>query len=271
MSVLAVAALLEQPNHNLLDVMVGMSLNTMAFDLLQEVPLDRLSATTSALLVDALSRIPKALEAGVANAFQMEFNILKNTRELMLPAARQHAEVILKERQIFLTHARNGSYLLRPNKTHKLYADATRENIAQLMRGCHDGNTMNLYVPEVPTSAIPFVTRLWFHENTLGELLYMATYPEFYSVIENVCEMSGRVDLLSAAIASARYRIEQGMYPDSLASLVPHYLQQVPTDQFDRKPIRYNETSGMIYSIGKDRIDNGGKAEEGVDIVFMLQ
>jgi hypothetical protein len=46
--------------------------------------------------------------------------------------------------------------------------------------------------------------------------------------------------------------------------LVPEYLQQIPKDPVDGKPIRYKkegELSCKIYSIGLDRQDNGGESD----------
>ena len=37
-------------------------------------------------------------------------------------------------------------------------------------------------------------------------------------------------------MALERYRLANGAWPDSLAALVPKYLETVPTDPFDGKP-----------------------------------
>jgi hypothetical protein len=63
------------------------------------------------------------------------------------------------------------------------------------------------------------------------------------------------------ALAVERYRREHGRWPDSLAELVPTKLPQVYTDPYDGKPLRYrrNKDGVVIYSIGPDKIDDGGK------------
>jgi hypothetical protein len=68
--------------------------------------------------------------------------------------------------------------------------------------------------------------------------------------------------LLRAALALQAHRAERGAYPDELAALVPAYLEAVPTDPFDGKPLRYRRDGGsyVLYSVGPDRRDDGGRA-----------
>lgn len=63
-----------------------------------------------------------------------------------------------------------------------------------------------------------------------------------------------------AALASERYRLANGEWPESLTDLVPEYLKAVPADPFDGAPIRYAVTSEGIelWCIGEDLKDDGG-------------
>jgi len=79
----------------------------------------------------------------------------------------------------------------------------------------------------------------------------------------------GELDLMAiahlrtaqAAIAIERYRLAAGVLPVSLADLVPEYLEAVPEDPFDGKALRYRklEPGFVLYSIGPDHTDDGGK------------
>jgi len=62
-------------------------------------------------------------------------------------------------------------------------------------------------------------------------------------------------------LAVQRYRLAAGRLPDTLAELVPAYLDAVPKDPFDGKELRYKkiETGFVVYSIGEDGSDDGGK------------
>jgi hypothetical protein len=67
------------------------------------------------------------------------------------------------------------------------------------------------------------------------------------------------------AVAIERYRLRRGAWPDSLAALVPDLLPTVPLDPFDGQPLRYRRLADgvVIYSIGPDSADDGGKLAEG--------
>jgi len=52
------------------------------------------------------------------------------------------------------------------------------------------------------------------------------------------------VRLARTAVALERFRMEQGgSFPESLSELVPRYLEQVPLDPFDGRPLRYSSTA----------------------------
>ena len=63
------------------------------------------------------------------------------------------------------------------------------------------------------------------------------------------------------ALAVQRFRLVAGKLPDALIDLVPAYLDAVPTDPFDGNELRYKklETGFVVYSIGEDLSDDGGK------------
>jgi hypothetical protein len=61
-------------------------------------------------------------------------------------------------------------------------------------------------------------------------------------------------------VAVERYRRAHRVWPESLAPLVPKYLEAVPLDPFDGQPLRYRKLADgvIVYSIGPDRQDDGG-------------
>lgn len=77
----------------------------------------------------------------------------------------------------------------------------------------------------------------------------------------------GQARLRCAVIALAleRYRRQHDGWPSSLAALVSNRLNQVPADPFDGKPLRYRCLADgvLIYSVGPNRIDDGGDAPSG--------
>jgi hypothetical protein len=81
------------------------------------------------------------------------------------------------------------------------------------------------------------------------------------------------------AIACECYRQEQGIWPATLEALVQRgYLKAVPLDPYDGKSLRLRRlaTGLLVYSVGMDRIDDGGNVDRdrqfapGTDIGFQL-
>jgi hypothetical protein len=87
------------------------------------------------------------------------------------------------------------------------------------------------------------------------------------------------------ALAVERYRLAKGKWPVRLEDLVPAYLARVPLDYYAGKaPLKLAKFGGgvVVYSVGPDGKDNGGKLDyqpgeaiplvffEGLDIGFRL-
>lgn len=67
---------------------------------------------------------------------------------------------------------------------------------------------------------------------------------------------------LLVEFALRAYQLEHHQYPQTLEELVPNYLQKIPDDPFAaNRPLRYinNKEACVLYSIGPDGIDDGGK------------
>jgi hypothetical protein len=86
----------------------------------------------------------------------------------------------------------------------------------------------------------------------------------------------GRV-LARVSVALAGYRSEHGVYPEQLADLAPDWLDEVPKDLFTDKPLHYQRKGpghAVVYSVGPNMKDNGGKQGEGAkadDLAFRLK
>jgi hypothetical protein len=81
------------------------------------------------------------------------------------------------------------------------------------------------------------------------------------------------------AVAAERFRQQQKRWPESAGELVQAgLLGAVPTDPYDRKPIKFARTADglVVYCIGPDGADNGGKIDRqnpfktGIDFGFQL-
>ncbi|MHC4637734.1 MAG: hypothetical protein ACYTBP_07535 [Planctomycetota bacterium] len=93
-------------------------------------------------------------------------------------------------------------------------------------------------------------------------------------------ETIARLLAARTALAVERYRLAEKKLPDGLIELVPDYLNAVPKDPFDGKNLRYtkSEKGYVVYSVGKDRIDDSGKERSkakddssSYDITFIVE
>jgi hypothetical protein len=68
-------------------------------------------------------------------------------------------------------------------------------------------------------------------------------------------------DIVVTAIALRRYQLRHGYWPETLAALVPEFLEAIPRDAVDGSPLHYKKDPGgtfQLYSIGRDGKDDGG-------------
>jgi hypothetical protein len=80
------------------------------------------------------------------------------------------------------------------------------------------------------------------------------------------------------AVAVERFRRSHGRWPDSLAALVPEFLQELPADPYNGLPLKFRRLADgvVIYSVGPDQKDDGGKLDRknptasGTDLGFQL-
>jgi hypothetical protein len=74
------------------------------------------------------------------------------------------------------------------------------------------------------------------------------------------------VDLAAVACALERHRLAHQKYPETLAELVPAFLEKIPADLIDGQPLRYRRTDDglfLLYAIGWNANDDGG------DVAFL--
>jgi hypothetical protein len=72
------------------------------------------------------------------------------------------------------------------------------------------------------------------------------------------------LELLIVELMIRDFQSEHNRLPETLDELVPLYLPSTPIDPYDGRPIRYRTDAHRphefaLYSVGQDRVDNGGK------------
>ena len=82
-------------------------------------------------------------------------------------------------------------------------------------------------------------------------------------------------------LAVERFRLRNRRLPEKLKEdLVPMYIERIPLDPYTRKPVKFKKVEGgyCVYSVGADRIDDGGQEKNdeghsfrpGSDILFTV-
>jgi hypothetical protein len=112
-------------------------------------------------------------------------------------------------------------------------------------------------------------------------ILLWGFMPAFSRIIQIDVRNIAQLHTSRTGLAVQRYRLAVGKLPDTLAELIPTYLDAVPKDPFDGKDLRYKklETGFVVYSIGEDGNDDGGKekprertgSDVPVDVTFIVQ
>jgi hypothetical protein len=74
--------------------------------------------------------------------------------------------------------------------------------------------------------------------------------------------------LVAIGLAIEAYSRDGGTVPESLDPLVPMYLAQLPVDPFSGLSFVYrrNDVGYLLYSVGENRRDDGGRPPEGIPI-----
>ncbi len=68
-------------------------------------------------------------------------------------------------------------------------------------------------------------------------------------------------DLARIACALERYRLANGKFPETLAALAPQFMQKIPHDVINGRPLNYhltNDKQFILYSVGWNETDDGG-------------
>jgi hypothetical protein len=124
-------------------------------------------------------------------------------------------------------------------------------------------NAAELAVDNAVVAAEAFPPKL-FSSIFLTPLLRVAT---------RFCNLDAHRDAALTALAIERFRrAHEGALPKTLQQLVPTWLPKIPTDIFNGQPLRYRrlERGYVVYSVGPDRLDNGGRERptKGPEILF---
>ncbi|MFO0879020.1 MAG: hypothetical protein U0840_16880 [Gemmataceae bacterium] len=93
-----------------------------------------------------------------------------------------------------------------------------------------------------------------------GERLVRMLMPSMMQMEDAMRRMKAQVRCMDALVGAERYRVQTGKWPESLEAIPKALLPQAPIDPYDGKPLRLRRTADgiVVYSVGKDGVDQGG-------------
>ena len=159
-------------------------------------------------------------------------------------------------------------YFYKPNKTKLLFMGIYRSLI--------DNVGKNNYTQINHAEKRPAPWPVLITDNAVGKILSNSIGVSLDGLFSKRFEENLSVKETQQLLALKAYKQDTGNLPDSLQTLVPNYTPELIQDPFDGKTIKYSPEKGIIYSAGKDLIDNGGNISEtdwkqGDDLGFKIE
>ena len=97
-----------------------------------------------------------------------------------------------------------------------------------------------------------------------SDMLSKVMLPGVVHFAARLARAQASVDLARVACALERYRLANGRFPETLAALAPQFIQKLPHDVINGQPLKYHRSKDgqfVLYSVGWNQTDEGGKAE----------
>ncbi|GEM_PF-2429693 len=117
--------------------------------------------------------------------------------------------------------------------------------------------------------------------NSMGMLALGITLPAVTRAIDRTAQAYASREATRLMIGLRLYEFKNGNLPETLEELVPAIFPELPLDPFSGLPFRYDRERALIWSVGPDRVDQGGSVldrygdagtdADSVDQVFSLR
>ncbi len=90
----------------------------------------------------------------------------------------------------------------------------------------------------------------------------LMAFPAVASTVKKLAYAQNAIDLARIACALERHHLAHGEYPPSLNALTPQFIEAIPHDIINGRPLHYQRTDDgkfLLYSIGWNAVDDGGQ------------
>lgn len=190
---------------------------------------------------------------GLKLAFKGEYRLaVMATEELMAGKGAIEYFLCTQRHRILSLHQR---HLIQRNRTLRLIASFYRRMIANTDLAYNEMDRSDF--GDQKRSPLHFLG-LFLRPNPIGRILYRLLTPATQAILGKRCEVETEVSCIRVVAACLAYERDNGQLPDSLADLVPAYIDSVPRDPWNGKALQYLPDKAIVYAVGNDLIDSGG-------------
>lgn len=153
------------------------------------------------------------------------------------------------------TNGPTGKFGFDAAATRRLLAPVARAALGSV-KGPFLNSPASLYRPTTNTFARAAMAMV--SGNPLGSALSDIRASDFIEIILRRCSYDNIIRGTRVVLALRLYERVNGRLPETLDELVPKFIEAIPTDGFDGKPLRYSKERRLVWSIGRDLKDYGG-------------
>jgi hypothetical protein len=126
--------------------------------------------------------------------------------------------------------------------------------IMRALTNCYATGVTVLPVAQTNPSYVKFL----LHGNLMGTVINNMTLDSRTHMLAAKCRENVSVRATRLVLALRAFQIENQRQAGLLEELVPNFVEAVPLDDFDGKPLRYSPSLNEVYSVGVGLIDSGG-------------
>lgn len=257
--VLTLGARIERARGGgLLTASVGLSIRELALDAIER-------HARAGLLPEAVGlELARALAAYRSDSESWS-EIWRNEYQALKPSlsddyqSAAHALDVQVDPSSLLRRLVPGSFVFHPNRTREQVAEYFRSRSREAAMPCSAQTRPSIAPIDVADPAA--LRQLLLEPNGLGRLVLQVGMDRYDSDEVKRCAVDTRSAAVQAFLALRAFEVADGTLPGSLSELVPDYLDAVPVDAFDGRVLRFSPDRRIVYSVGVDLSDAGGRLE----------
>jgi len=262
MQVLHLSDRLERANNGLAACLVGQTIRGLGTELLRDY------AATCPLPPEDMRAYAKRLNdlplrgEDLAHALRVDYIIAANTvDEVRAHGIEKWAPWCKGPEWAFAS----SPYRLHPNRTKGLFAQTLRAYTAAARKPYWEAKPdLEDLACRLESHRDQTLGHWWglLRPNAVGEFLFCEFAPSLSNSFHVKANNEVQCSVTRLLLLLRAYQDERGRLPDTLDALVPAYLDAVPVDPFDGKPMRYDPQKRILYSVGEDGVDGGGLSRD---------